>query len=96
MIGDAAATQRILPSCELCTVLCHSKGVMEGEEKERVVRKRKDSLKKMMRRKGGRKRKTPLKKGMTMRIEDLVEKGDEERGREEISRRRWEEHEGKE
>ena len=80
MIGDAAATQRILPSCELCTVLCHSKGVMEGEEKERVVRKRKNSFKKKR-----------------MRIEELHEKEDEEvGGREEISRRRWEEHEGKE
>ena len=79
MIGDAAATQRILPSCELCTVLCHSKGVMEGEEKERVVRKRKNSLKKRMR--------------MRMRRKEPM---DEEGGREEISRRRWEEHEGKE
>ena len=96
MIGDAAATQRILPSCELCTVLCHSKGVMEGEEKERVVRKRKNSLKKMMRRKGVRKRKNSFKK-KRMRIEELHEKEDEEvGGREEISRRRWEEHEGKE
>ena len=61
---------------------------MEGEEKERVVRKRKNSLKKGMRmrnslkkgmrREGG--KNSFKKKRMMMRIEELLEEEDEKEG----------------